>query len=150
MLSRSRIVSFFSVFFAAGLLSFMLVPGARASAWNQKTLVTVNGPVEIPGHVLSPGTYTFRLIDSISGSSIVAITNAETGKLITYALAEPAFRPNVTAKPVVTLEERPSNSPPALLKWFYPGDEWGQKFIYAHSAPRPMAALAHKTASVRG
>ena len=45
-----------------GVLGAML-PQAKADEWNQKTIFTFSGPVEIPGQVLSPGTYVFKLAD---------------------------------------------------------------------------------------
>ena len=39
---------------------------AGADEWNKKTVLTFSQPVEIPGHVLPAGTYTFKLVDSMS------------------------------------------------------------------------------------
>jgi hypothetical protein len=39
------------------------VQRALADEWNQKTIVTFSGPVEIPGQVLDAGTYVFKLAD---------------------------------------------------------------------------------------
>lgn len=46
-------------------------PAAIADDWNRKTVVTFNGPVEIPGvhltgwSVLPAGTYVFKILDSL-------------------------------------------------------------------------------------
>ena len=52
------------------LMGAALAPGARADDWNKKTVVTLSGPVEIPGvhltgwGVLPAGTYVFKVLDS--------------------------------------------------------------------------------------
>ena len=57
----------FGTVFCMALLGAMLLPGARADDWNQKTVMTFSGPVEIPGvHLkgwgaLPAGTYVFKL-----------------------------------------------------------------------------------------
>ena len=41
------------------LFGLAMAPGAKADAWDKKTIVTFSGPVEIPGQVLAAGTYVF-------------------------------------------------------------------------------------------
>ena len=50
--------------------SLMLKP-AVADDWNKKTIFTFSGPVEIPGQVLTPGSYVFKLLNSDSDRHIV-------------------------------------------------------------------------------
>jgi hypothetical protein len=38
-----------------------VVPRAAADEWDEKTIFTFNGAVEIPGQVLSAGTYVFKV-----------------------------------------------------------------------------------------
>jgi hypothetical protein len=53
----------------------------RADQFNEKTIFTFSGPVEIPGFhgptVLPAGTYVFQLLDSMSDRSIVQIFNKD-------------------------------------------------------------------------
>ena len=58
----------------AGCVFVMATPSINASEWNQRTLFTFSQPVEIPGHVLSAGAYTFKLADSLSDRDIVEST----------------------------------------------------------------------------
>src|SRR5215472_5344987 len=46
---------------------------AVADEWNKETKLTFSAPVEIPGKVLDPGKYVFRLLDSSSDRNIVQI-----------------------------------------------------------------------------
>lgn len=124
---------------AAGIA---FAPQARADAWNQLTKVTFSEPVEIPGQVLPAGTYWFRLLDPESGRNVVQISNQAQDKVYATILAVPDYRMKPTGKTVVTFEERAKNSPEAVKAWFYPGDNFGQEFVY----PKTRAAqLAKRT-----
>lgn len=117
------------------LTVFGLAPRMNADAWDQLTKVTFSEPVEIPGQVLAAGTYWFRLMDSPSDRNIVQILNADQSRSIAILLAIPDYRLKPTGKTVVTFEERAANAPQAVKAWFYPGDNYGQEFVY----PKPRA-----------
>ena len=36
----------------------------KAGEWDKKTIFTFSGPVEVPGAVLTPGTYVFKLLNT--------------------------------------------------------------------------------------
>jgi hypothetical protein len=55
----------------------MLPKGASADEWNQKTVFTFSGPVEIPGQVLPAGTYIFKLLDSQADRDVVQVFNKD-------------------------------------------------------------------------
>jgi hypothetical protein len=116
--------------FAFALLGATLALGARADTWNKKTVVTFNQPVEIPGRILPAGTYTFKLLDSPSDRHIVQILNADGTQIITTILAINDYRLQPTGDTVMKFSERPGDSPEALRAWFYPGDNFGQEFVY--------------------
>src|SRR5579859_7274304 len=120
----------------------LAIPAAKADEWNKKTVITFSGPVEIPGQVLSPGTYVFKLLDSQSDRDIVQIFNKDENHLYATILAIPDYRLKPPDKPVITFEERKAGSPEAIRAWFYPGDNYGQEFVY----PKVKAMeLAQKT-----
>lgn len=123
-------------------LGSVLAPRMNADIWNQLTKVTFSQPVEIPGQVLPPGTYTFKLMDSQTNRNIVLIYNADNMKHIATILAIPDERLKPTGKTVVTFEERAAGSPQAIKAWFYPGDTYGQEFVY----PKVRAAQLAKVA----
>jgi LPXTG-motif cell wall-anchored protein len=116
--------------FTFALLGATLAFGARADTWNKKTVVTFNQPVEIPGRVLPAGTYTFKLLDSPSDRHIVQIFNEDGTQLITTILAINDYRLQPKGDTVMKFNERPGDSPEALRAWFYPGDNFGQEFVY--------------------
>lgn len=107
--------------------------GAQADEWNKKTIVTFSQPVEVPGvdaQVLPAGTYVFRLVDSASNRNIVRILSADESHIYTTILAIPNYRLRATDKTVMTFRERAAGQPEAIRAWFYPGNNFGQEFVY--------------------
>ncbi len=138
---------------ALTLLGTTLLSSARADTWNKKTVVTFNQPVEVPGRILPAGTYTFQLLDSPSDRHIVEIFNADGSQLITTILAINDYRLRPTGDTVMKFSERPGDTPEALRAWFYPGDNFGQEFVYpkvraiqlAQAEKIPVPAIAVDT-----
>jgi LPXTG-motif cell wall-anchored protein len=128
--------------FALTLLGATLAPGARADEWNKKTVMTFSQPVEIPGQILPAGTYTFVLLDSPSDRHIVQIFDADGSKIITTVLAINNYRLKPTGDTVVKFAERSGDNPEALKGWFYPGDNFGQEFVYPKQRAIELALLA--------
>lgn len=127
-----------------GMLS---VPQARANEWNKETKVTFSTPVEVPGvgaQVLPAGSYVFQLVDSLSDRNIVRIYSADKRHVFTTILAIPNYRLRATDKTVMTFGERAAGQPEALRAWFYPGNNWGQEFVY----PKARAAVLAKITQV--
>ena len=129
---------------AVAMLGVMVLPSARADEWNKKTVVTFSQAVEIPGKVLPAGTYTFQLLDSPSDRHIVQIFNADGSHIIATILAINDYRLQPTGDTVMKFSERPGDSPEALRAWFYPGDNFGQEFVY----PKTRAIQLAQTTKV--
>jgi thiol:disulfide interchange protein len=127
--------------FAATLLSAPVLPTAHADTYNKKTIITFSQDVEIPGKILPAGTYTFKLLDSPADRHIVQIYDADGSHLITTVLAINDYRLKPTGETVIKFSERPADSPEALRAWFYPGDNFGQEFVY----PRERAIQLAQT-----
>jgi Protein of unknown function (DUF2911) len=115
---------------AITLFGATVLPSARADTWNKKTVVTFSQAVEVPGKILPAGTYTFILLDSPSDRHIVQIFNADGSQIIATILAINDYRLKPTGETVMKFNERPGDSPEALRAWFYPGDNFGQEFVY--------------------
>ncbi len=116
--------------FAVTLLGAMLLPSAQADTWNKKPIVPFSQAVEVPGKILPAGTYTFQLLDSPSDRHIVQIFNADGSQIIATILTINNVRLQPTGDTVMKFGERPGDSPEALRAWFYPGDNFGQEFVY--------------------
>jgi len=115
---------------AISMFGATVLSSARADTWNKKTVVTFNQAVEVPGKVLPAGTYTFQLLDSPSDRHIVQIFTAYGSHIIVTILAINNYRLEPTGDTVMKFSERPGDSPDALRAWFYPGDNFGQEFVY--------------------
>jgi LPXTG-motif cell wall-anchored protein len=115
---------------AVAMLGATVLPSARADEWNKKTVVTFSQAVEIPGKILPAGTYTFQLLDSTSDRHIVQIFNADGTQIIATILAINNYRLQPTGDTVMKFSERPGDAPEALRAWFYPGNSFGQEFVY--------------------
>jgi len=134
----------------AAMIGAVLAPSAKADEWNNKTVMTFSGPVEIPGvhltgyGVLPAGTYVFKLLDSQSDRHIVQIFSEDMKTVYATILAIPNYRLKATDKTVITFSERPAGEPEALRAWFYPGKNWGDEFVY----PKARAVEIAKTAKL--
>ena len=112
------------------LLCAALSAKTRASEWDKKTIVTFNEPVEIPGQVLPPGTYVFKLAPTISDRHIVQIWSGDQSYVIATILTIPIYRAEPPDNTLMLLEEHRGQSAMALHAWFFPGDDIGNQFLY--------------------
>lgn len=120
------------------LLAAITIPAA-ADEWNKKTIITFSQPVEIPGQVLAPGTYVFKLLNSSSNRNIVVVYNAEENHCFGIILAINNYRLFPTGEPVLKFAEQENNKPEALRAWFYSNDNWGQEFVYPKKRATQLA-----------
>jgi hypothetical protein len=125
-----KIVKAIFCLLAVSSLGATVLPSARADEWNKKTVVTFSQAVEVPGRILPAGTYTFQLLDSTSDRHIVQIFNADGSHIIATILAINNYRLEPTGETVMKFRETPGDAPEALRAWFYPGDNFGQEFVY--------------------
>jgi LPXTG-motif cell wall-anchored protein len=116
-----------------GLFAVIASPQEQC-CYQKHSIFTFSQPVEVPGRVLPAGTYTFMLQDSNQNRHIVQIWNDSRQNLIATVQAAPAWRNTVrntvTGTTVLNFEERAVGAPEAIHTWFYPGDNFGQTFVY--------------------
>lgn len=136
-----RIISAVVVSVCMAMVLGMVVPKAKASEWNKKTVVTFNEPVEIPGKVLTPGTYIFSLSQTLSDRHIVQIWSGNGEHLIAAVITDPIERRHPAPDVIVQLEKRGAYTPEAIKDWFYPGDFEGEQFVYPAPSETAYAAL---------
>jgi hypothetical protein len=144
------------VIFCLALFCTLALPTAvMADDWDQATKLTFSDSVEVPGQVLPAGTYWFKLADADSDRNIIQIWNADRTHLVTTILAIPDYRQNTPETTIVNFEERPSGQPEAIRSWFYPGNNFGEEFVYpktrakqlAKQAGRPVLSMPDEQAS---
>lgn len=121
------------------LMLLPLAPGAFADQYNKRTDITITEPIEVPGAVLQPGTYTFKLLDEPADRHIVQITSKDGKTTYAVAFTAAARRLQPTPKPMLTFYETKNGGPNAVDKWFWPGEMDGQQFLYPHKQAQQIA-----------
>jgi LPXTG-motif cell wall-anchored protein len=129
----------------AMLIALATTPQARADEWNKATKITFSESVQLPGRVLPAGTYWFKLMDSPSDRHIVQVFDSTNQHLITTVLAIPNYRLQAKSNTFITFDERMSGEPQAIKEWFYPGDLYGQEFVYPKGETLQTAQVATVT-----
>ncbi len=124
----------------AGVMAYLAPPSAKADDLDKKTVVTLNAPTEAPGIVLQPGTYMIKLLNSSSNRHIAEIMNEKGDHLYALTFTAAAERVFPTSKTTLTFYEGTNGRPQALKRWFWPGDENGQEFIYPKNQADKIAA----------
>jgi hypothetical protein len=131
-----------AIIFCLALVALGFPAKMKADEHNKTTMVTFNTPFEVPGvgaQVLPAGTYVFKLLDSQSDRNIVQILNKRQDHVFSTILAIPNYRLRATNKTVMTFRERAAGQPEAIRAWFYPGNRWGQEFVYPKSRAIELA-----------
>jgi hypothetical protein len=118
---------------------------ARADTWDKKTTVSFSQPVEVPGYILQPGKYVMKLVDSQSDRHVVQFTNERQNHVYATTIAVPAYRTQVTDRTVITFYEAAAGQPEPIRNWYYPGDNFGQEFVYPKEHLRDIAAVRPAT-----
>jgi len=118
---------------------------AHADESDQATTITFSQPVQVPGKVLPAGSYLFKLTNSDSDLNIVQIFSADRTVLYATLQTIPTDRLEPTGHTVVALAEQGTGQPDALLKWFYPGRETGNEFLYPQHKEKELAQDKQQT-----
>lgn len=111
----------------------------RADTWDKKTTVSFSQPVEVPGAILQPGKYVMKLVDSQSDRHVVQFTNERQNRVYATTIAIPAYRTQVTDRTVITFYEAAAGQAEPIRNWYYPGDNFGQEFVYPKEHLRDIA-----------
>jgi len=129
------------------LMALAVAPKAQADTWNKKTTLTFTEPFEVPGvgaQTLPAGTYVFKLVESGIDRNIVQIFSADELHLYTTVLAINNYRLKPSDKTVLTFKERGEGQPEAIKAWFYPGDNFGQEFVYPKKRAMELAKIVNE------
>ena len=135
----------YSIFFGRCVLAAAALAASlsvvRADTWDKKTTVSFSQPVEVPGYILQPGKYVMKLVDSQSDRHIVQFMNERQNHVYASTIAVPAYRTQVTDRTVITFYEAAAGQPEPIRNWYYPGDNFGQEFVYPKEHLRDIAAV---------
>jgi LPXTG-motif cell wall-anchored protein len=123
-------VHFITALCTAAIGVAVVSPTAYGDEHDKKTVVTITEPLEVPGAVLQPGKYVFKLVESSNDRHIVIIKNERQNHTYATIFAIPNYKVKRTGKTEISFWETPAGQPRALRAWFYPGDNFGQEFMY--------------------
>jgi hypothetical protein len=129
----------------AAILCAALGTSARADNWDRKTVVTFNDAVQIPGQILPPGTYVFKLVDLPANRNLVQIMSEDQIFVFATVQTVSTYRWHAPDHTLFRLDESSGDSPQALRTWYYPGDNRGVDFIYSdyqYTYPPPTNTYA--------
>jgi len=128
----------------AALVAF-LAPGAHADEWNKRTYLTFSGPVQVPGATLPAGTYTFEIANPDTTRHVIRVSEKDSGKHIGLFMTIPNERLDPPRDNLVMFSERAAGAPQAIQVWFYPGDRFGEEFVYPRNQAIAIAKANKKS-----
>ena len=134
-------------YIAVGLiiaLSLFFGLTAHADEADESSTITFSQPIQIPGRVLPAGTYVFKLA-STDELNVVQVFNADRTVLYANLQTIATDRPEPTDRTVVALAEQGAGQPDVLVKWFYPGRETGNEFVYPQQKEKELAQDKQQT-----
>lgn len=129
------------------LVSLFLVTAAgfgQSTDVRRATHWTVSEPTEIPGSVLAPGTYTIKVLNFQDGKEIVQFSDESDTKVLatTVAVRTRSNKPTGDSQSIFTYFQRAEGVPQSLKTWIYPGDEWGEEFVYPKTRATQIATVS--------
>ncbi len=106
---------------------------AQGAAVQRTTQLSVSEPTQVGNVLLDPGTYTLHVNDFQAEKVQVVVSRNSDNKTMGTVIASRERRSldshtqsdNQTQFTYTTF-----NGHPAVATWFYPGDEWGERFAY--------------------
>lgn len=117
--------------------------GAIGTREDQKTNLTVEQPIEIPGVILAPGEYSMELISEDARNDVVVFRDAD-NNVVSTVLTIRNKRNEVTSDTKLMFYDTPAGDPPALRAWYYPAAINGQEFVYPESRGGEIAETTHR------
>jgi hypothetical protein len=135
-------------YIAIGLIiafTLMFELAAHADEFDQATTITFSEPIQIPGRLLPAGTYLFELADHGAEPNVVQVFSSDRTVLYGTCLTNATERREPINDTTVTLAEPESGGPDVLVKWFWPGREIGNEFVYSKQTEKELAQDRQQT-----
>src|SRR5437868_11372587 len=132
----------------AGLIiafSLFFELAAHADESDQATTITFSQPIQVPGQVLPAGSYLFKLASTDFNRNTVQIFNVDRTLLYATVQTIPTERREPTGDTEIALAEQGPGQPDILLRWFYPGSETGNEFLYPKQKENEIAQDKQQT-----
>jgi hypothetical protein len=129
-----------SVLFLFLSLTFMATIPALAL---QDTVINVHvdKAVAIPGHVLRPGDYVFRMADSETYPGYVQISSADGSQEFGFVQVFAGRRQTYNGTKLV-MSHPDQAGLEHVVAWYFPGERYGYRFIYSKRQLRNADMIA--------
>lgn len=129
-------------------LAFGLLATPSAFADPELIVFKTNAPLEVPGMVIEPGTYSVMNMTPNDNSGVLAIENAR-GQTVGQFMAEPITRENAVGHTVLDLQKEAHS--PDRIDYFIPsGSEQGYKLLYPTAALNPIGSAMAVNGKING
>lgn len=129
-------------FIALLLMALCTIPALAQNL--SVTDVHVSRPVAIPGAILKPGNYVFRLMDSAVVPGYVEITSKNGNRDYGFVPIYTTIRRSAFSGNEITLRPPDREGMVRIHSFFFPGMKDGYRFIYSKSDLRKDDMLAAK------
>ena len=104
-----RFVKAICISVVIAVLIFVLAPKAGATITDERTILTFNQPVEIPGMVLPAGTYVFKVVDYAMGDrNVIEVLDKNETHVYGTFVTRPVVR--LGREPLVSFAEGPAGA----------------------------------------
>ncbi len=117
--------------------------GLFAALGDQKTRISIDQPIEIPGKILTPGDYIVELVGDQAENDVVVFRTTD-NKTLASVLTIDTSRDQSIGSSEFTFYETPADEAPALRAWFYPGRSFGHEFVYPESRSKELSSNARR------
>lgn len=126
------------LFCAPLVVALCLVAQAQSDGWLRKSVVELSSRVEVPGAVLDPGRYVFRLMDVDDHRKLMQILDYEQKHVFAVFAAVPDHRLRPESGESITFFDFGNAKPPVLRTWYWdtdmdgyhPQELNGYEFVY--------------------
>src|SRR5213593_528530 len=137
----AKIRTILAAAFCLAVIWAITTPVAWADDWNKRTLVTIDRTIEVPGNVLSPGTYLFEVVEVPGTRNVVRISSEDGTKVYATVFGIWDFKLETSDETILTFYEAAPGVPPGLRSWFYPAHQYGFDFVYPRKRAVEIAEM---------
>jgi len=111
---------------------------------NERTVFMFKTAVELPGVVLEPGEYEFRLAETPQRNVVQVLRRDDMKPMGQFTFA-PSQRERATDETMVLFKEAREGLTPAIQYWYFPSEKVGKEFIYPKDQAQKIAARTGQT-----
>jgi hypothetical protein len=118
---------------------------AQSAGPTKKSILNLTDVTEVPGTVLEPGLYVFRLTESDGRRSRVEVLNLDESQIFTTVTAVPDRRGRPESDQFISYYEVVEQGPRPIRSWYHPGSRTGLEFVYPKFRARELAKASGDT-----